>query len=250
TIVLSNSGSQATLHVFQPDGSERAGWPVTVPNNSQYPQTFLAVADMNRDGHEEIVFSHETALYLYKSDGTLFSNAWPLMTGVLGYGSVVIGDIDGDGFPEIVTTRDEVVNGYYDAKLLAIRRDGTIARSWQLTGRNGFDQYAYPLPTIGDFDQDGITDIAVSYEVTGPNAGVPGVVTILSTGAPFDPLGNDWPLLLHDARNTGVRARRFLSSTNVVLNISGGTSPSIYGQSITLQAIVSSQTGNPVGTVD
>jgi subtilisin family serine protease len=251
TILLSNdSASQASLHVFQPDGSERSGWPVRVPNAYQYPQAFLAVADMNRDGHEEIILSHERALYLFKSDGTSFSNAWPLQANALGFGSVVVGDIDGDGFPEIVTVNNNFVPGVdYDAKLVAIRRDGTIAKSWQLTGRNGFDQYAYPMPAIGDFNQDGITDIAVSYEVTGPNAGIPGVVTILSTGASFNPAANDWPYLLHDRRNTGV-LRRGPPPTTASLTLTSGANPSTYGQSLSFQAVVSCACGMPTGMVD
>jgi subtilisin family serine protease len=246
TILLSNdSPTQASLHVFQPDGTERPGWPFTVPNNSQYPQAFLAVADMNRDGQEEIIFSHETALYLFNSDGTLFSNAWPLQTGILGFGSVVIGDIDGDGFPEIVTTRDDFVT-YHDVKVVAIRRDGNIARTWQLTGGDGFLQYAYPMPAIGDFDQDGTTDIAIAYMLAGPTS-LPGEVRILRTGAPFSPSENDWPFLLHDRRNTGV-LRKGTASTTTAVTLTSGASPSTYGQSLTFTAVTGAG-GTPTGVV-
>jgi hypothetical protein len=56
---------------------------------------------------------------------------------------------------------------YYSQNLVAINKGGTILKSWQLTGMNGYDPLYYPLPSIGDFNQDGITDIAVAYEVTG-----------------------------------------------------------------------------------
>jgi len=158
TILVCYSGTQATLHVFQPDGTERTGWPVVLPNPNSSSQSFLAVGDLNQDGHKEIVYSHETYLYLFKDNGSIFSSAWPLQGGPIGYASVAIGDIDGDGFPEIVTTLHTIestsdpffTNGsrYYDEKLLAIRSDGTVARSWQLTGRNGYDLYAYPAPAI------------------------------------------------------------------------------------------------------
>jgi len=255
TILVSYNGNQVTLHVFQPDGSERAGWPVTLLTNDQYAQSFLAVGDMNHDGQEEIVFSHEEAIYLYNSDGTLFSNAWPLLTNTFGpgtgYGAVVIGDVDGDGLPEIVTTHEDSF-GNSDAKLLVIRRDGTVARSWQLTGKNGFAPYSYPLPAVGDFNHDGITDIAVTYQVIAPGQALhAGVVTILSTGAPFNPSRNDWPLLLHDARNTGVLSRPLPSATNTVVALSSGTNPSIYGQPLTFTATVTPQsvTGAPTGKV-
>lgn len=214
TILVCYSGTQATLHVFQPDGTERTGWPVVLPNPNSSSQSFLAVGDLNQDGHKEIVYSHETYLYVFKDNGSIFSSAWPLQGGPIGYASVAIGDIDGDGFPEIVTTLNSVDStsdpffkygsAYYDEKLLAIRADGTVARSWQLTGENGYDLYAYPTPAIGDFNQDGITDIAVAYEVTGVGTSVPGVVTIVSTGAAFNPAINDWPLVHQNPRNTSV----------------------------------------------
>jgi len=215
TILVYYSGAQAIVDVFQPDGTERSGWPISLPNPNQNSESFLAVGDLNRDGRDEIVFSHETYLYVLNDDGTIFSNAWPLQTTEVGYGCVVIGDVDGDGYPEIVTTLNNVAytndpvfsqgaGGYYDQKLLAIRRDGTVSKSWQLTARNGYSLYVYPAPAIGDFNQDGITDIAVAYEVTGPSTGVPGVVTVVSTGAKFNPALNDWPLVHQNARNTNV----------------------------------------------
>ncbi len=218
-ILVNYNGSQALVHVFQPDGSERAGWPATLPNPNANSESFLAVGDLNQDKHYEIVYSHETQLYVFKDDGTLYSSAWPLGTtspDQFGYGAVVIGDVDGDGFPEIVTTLNSVTftndpfftgtsNGaYYDEQLLAIRRDGTISKTWELTAGNGLDMYVYPAPAIGDFNKDGMTKIAVSYEVTGSPTAVPGVVTVLNTGASFSPQLNDWPLVRQNARNSSV----------------------------------------------
>jgi hypothetical protein len=248
TILFNNffniTGAHSEVHVFQPDGSERPGWPVAV-NDSQFAQAYFAVGDFKRDGHEEIVFTHETSLYLFNSDGSLFSNAWPLTTGILGYGAAVIGDIDGDGLPEIVITRNDF-SGFYDAKLLAIRSDGTTARTWQLTGRNGYDQYAYPLPIIGDFDQNGTTDIAVAYEVTGPGNLIPGVVTIVTTGAPFNAANNDWPMSLQNARDTAILVRT--SATTLGLTLSTGANPSVFGVPLTFTGGVTpnAATGNVV----
>ncbi|HXP47214.1 MAG TPA: VCBS repeat-containing protein, partial [Terriglobales bacterium] len=108
TILVYYSGAQAIVDVFQPDGTERSGWPISLPNPNQNSESFLAVGDLNRDGRDEIVFSHETYLYVLNDDGTIFSNAWPLQTTEVGYGCVVIGDVDGDGYPEIVTTLNNV----------------------------------------------------------------------------------------------------------------------------------------------
>jgi subtilisin family serine protease len=214
TILVAYSGSQATLHVFQPNGTERAGWPLVLPNPDPNSQSFLAVGDLNQDGNKEIVYSHETYLYVFQANGTIFPGAWPLQAASPGYASVVIGDVNGDGLPEIVTTLNSLEsttdpffvdgNNYYDEKLLALTKTGTIANSWQLTGGNGFNLYQYPAPAIGDFNQDGITDIAVAYEVTGSPTSVPGIVTLLSTGGKFNPPVNSWPLIHQNPRNTSV----------------------------------------------
>ena len=116
----------------------------------------------------------------------------------------MIGDVDGDGREEIVTVLNDIANGGFDQKLVAIRRDGSIARSWQITGMNGYDLNTWPVPSIGEFNQDGITDIAVSYDGWGKADVAPGIVTILSTGAPYRPSAIDWPLIWHDAQGTAV----------------------------------------------
>jgi hypothetical protein len=213
-VLVYYSGAQAVVDVFEPDGSQRAGWPVSLPNPNQNSESFVAIGDLNRDGRDEIVYSHETYLYVLNDDGTVFAGSWPLQTSEPGYASVAIGDVDGDGYPEIVTTLDTVESSadpifpyggrYYDEKLLALHRDGSISRSWQLTGRNGYSLYVYPAPAIGDFDQDGVADIAVAYEVTGVGSTVPGVVTMINTGETFNPALDDWPLIHQNSRNSNV----------------------------------------------
>ena len=220
TIVAANTNTQTFLHVFQSDGTERSGWPLTLLNSNAASQPHLAVGDLNQDGNKEIVFANEGFLDVLKSDGTPFSSAWPINAGTgssFGYNAVVIGDVDGDGFPEIVTVFNTLQNTpdpffsvptFIDDKLVAIRRDGTISKSWELNASNGCLIQFYPAPSIGDFNQDGITDIAVAQSVSGGSACTTktsaGIVTVLSTGSPFNAALNDWPLVRHDTRNTSV----------------------------------------------
>jgi VCBS repeat protein len=218
TIIAANSDTQTFLHVFQPDGTERPGWPLTLFNSNINSESNLAVGDLNHDGHKEIVYSHESFLYAFNADGTNFSNAWPIQTSAgqsFGYNGVVIGDVDGDGFPEIVTVLNTesfnsdpyfALGEFNNQTLVAIRRDGTISKSWQLNAGSGCWLQFFPTPAIGDFNQDGITDIAVvsSIGAGACSASTPGIVTIISTGAAFNPSLNDWPLVRHDPRNTSV----------------------------------------------
>ena len=203
---------QVTLHVLQPDGSERAGWPVQVPYYGA-TNAALAVGDLNRDGQKEIVCSIEAELNVFTSSGASLSAAWPLTTQFIGvFGPVLIADIDGDGYPEILTSSIALEPNpstfIFDFQLIAIRHDGTIARTWQLNGMNGYDLLGQPTPAIGDFDNSGLTEIAAQYFVVGQVPAVAnqtgGVVTLLQTGAPYNSAVNDWPMAFHDARNSAV----------------------------------------------
>jgi subtilisin family serine protease len=258
TIVIVNTGTQRVLHVLQPDGTERSGWPLTLAVDSF---CYLAVGDLSRSGQDEIVVSDYNYLYVLTAFGTPFSSSWPRIesNGDV-YGPVVLGDIDGDGRPEIITTRDRLfiapsplvtaagagiqsastangpqtsinrtvdangnllvqtstvstdsqstTNYYVAPQILAFHPDNTIVRSWNLMGANGNQPSYYNMLTVGDFNHDGITDIASLYWViTGgtPNGALQqGVATILSTGAPFNSSANDWPMIYQNTRNTAV----------------------------------------------
>ncbi len=231
TLLLNLNGPQATFHVFQPDGTERPGWPVdvSVQGGNQFPSVSIAVGDFNRDGHEEIVLSREAAIYLFNSDGTLFPGAWPLTANIIGYGSVVIGDIDGDGFPEIVTSLVDFSGS--TPQLVALRSNGNVAKSWALIGL-----FAYPAPALGDFNQDGTTDIAVAYQGNSTPTTFPGIVTILDTHAPFDPSKNDWPFIFQNVRNNPVLLRT--SASNLSVGLTTGSNPSIAGDNLVFTVTV------------
>ena len=250
-IILANYNgflpTQATLHVFQPDGSERPGWPVDVSasNGNGSILTSIAVGDFRRDGHEEIVLARDSSIYLLNSDGTLFPGAWPLPTHFPGYGPAVIGDVDGDGFPEIITTLNDLsaTNGF---RLLALHSDGTVAKSWLLPGSNGLGfSSGFPAPVLGDFNQDGTTDIAVAYPLTANSGSNPGLVTILDTHVPFDTARMDWPMNFQNPRNNPVLLRT--STSSVAVALTAGSNPSAPGDALVFTASLIPTAGN--GTV-
>lgn len=237
TILINNNEPQVTMHVFQPDGTERSGWPVDVSTeNQQFTPSFIAVADFNHDGHEEIVLSRDAALYIFNSDGTLFPGAWPIRAGFTGFGAVVVGDIDGDGFPEIVTSRSDSTG----LNLLAVRRDGTIEKTWALNGANGFAPFLYPAPALLDFDQNGTTDIAVAYQLSGTTTS-PGVVTVLDTHSAFVGANNDWPFIFQNVRNNPVLLRQ--SGSTLTVALTSGANPSVIGDNLVFTATVTPNTG-------
>jgi subtilisin family serine protease len=238
TLVFSTDGAQQMLHVFQPDGTERQGWPVDVSSGQQFESAYIAVGDFNRDGHEEIVLAKQSALFLFNSNGTLFPGAWPLLSSsLIGYGPAVIGDVDGDGFPEIVTSSNDLDT----AQIQAIRKDGTLSKSWRLGGANGGVPFIGITPSLGDFDQNGTTDIAVAYQLSGGTT-IPGMVTVLDTHVPYNPANNDWPLIFQNERNSAILVRTATSTLAVALTT--GANPSAPGATVTFTAALTPGTGS------
>ena len=89
-----------------------------------------ALADMNNDGDIEIIITGNNKLWAFNGNLTLVEN-FPITIGVqksIGgiLSSPVIGDIDGDGTPEIIFgAPDGMIYGYYS--------DGTIAKGFPLS---------------------------------------------------------------------------------------------------------------------
>jgi subtilisin family serine protease len=245
TILINHSdslGTQAAIHVFQPDGSERPGWPVDISasHSSFFSYSGVAVGDLRRDGHEEIVVSNGSGLYIFNPDGTLFSSAWPLpMANSLTYLRPLIADIDGDGLPEIVIPLNDFNSG--GLQLRAFHSDGSVLKTWALTGVNNFEPNFDAAATIGDFNQDGATDIAVAYGLSAPTV-FPGVVTMLETHSPFAATNNDWPMVLQNPRNNPVLLRT--SASSLAVTLSTGFNPSTLGDNLAFTATLTPATGN------
>jgi hypothetical protein len=114
-----------------------------------------------------------------------------------------------------------------------------VAKFWELTGSHGFVPFAYPAPALGDFNQDGTTDIAVAYELSGGST-IPGVVTLLDTHAPYDASKNDWPLMLQNSRNSAVLLRT--STSSVAVTLTNGSNPAVAGDNLVFTATVAPNT--------
>ena len=229
------------LHVLEPDGTERSGWPLDIGQG----YIFLAAGDLARTGYDQIVAATHNNLFVLNSDGTPFSGAWPLPTSSFNpFGPVVLADIDGDGYPEILTATadysladdshsgatavnssspdpsdlrtsvrvqtttpdDNSASSYFAPTLHAFRRDGTVSRSWKILGMHGEQPFYLPRLAVGDFNHNGTTDIAIVNGLIsggGIDGGVDeGTLEVLTTGAPYNPAASDWPMISHDTHNS------------------------------------------------
>jgi hypothetical protein len=197
------------LAAYSTQGTLLPGWPLQVGSGT--PMHAL-LADLNRDGTNEIIATAFAGLFVFKADGTKFSGSWPVQgNGFQPFSMPSVADIDGDGIAEILVVRNDTVFSspfYTDLNLIAYRTNASIARSWRLFGANGNQPTWGGPPLVGDFDGDGQVDLALNYQLVtggGTSGGLQqGVVTVLRLKAPYRPNRRDWPMYYHDPRNSSI----------------------------------------------
>jgi subtilisin family serine protease len=203
------------VEVLSANGVVRAGWPQMLRRGGRHG--FLCATDLDRDGQSEILVTDGSNLHVFRKDGTPFPGLWPLLGGDFDdFGAPVVTDIDSDGFPEIIVTRaalpswrppGETQSKFYHTLALHVyRRDGTLARRWTLLGFKGDQPNYLGWPIVGDFDNDGQTDVAVKYSIIA-GGGLSGwldqaMAKVIALKTPWRPSVHDWLTPAHDAQQT------------------------------------------------
>ena len=125
------------------------------------------VGDVNRDGMPDIVinllanfFNPPGALVVLNGDGS--GVLWQDTSARIAYGSPpALGDIDGDGFTEIVFVREyaSALFAVGDYTVVAYDHDGR--RKWESAHFVGLDFESASAPNIRDMDHDGNVEVVV-----------------------------------------------------------------------------------------
>jgi uncharacterized protein (TIGR03437 family) len=246
---------------FEPSG-------FLVDNSSSF-----AVADFNADGIPDFVTDGTKGLTIFLSHGDGSFTAMPSFDapfqewsdfgiGKGGVAGFAVGDFNGDGIPDLAI-EISYPQGYDSSSsnqlgVLFSRGDGTFS-SGVAVATTG----SYPLPccagsigfSVGDYNGDGITDIAVNANNTltvylGSTSGK------LSTG--FIPTNFSFGSIVGEFNGDGIPDLAYLNGTNVVVTLgtvlqpstvtlTSSPNPSSYGQNVTFTATVSPSTAS--GTV-
>jgi hypothetical protein len=144
------------LYVFRTDGTDETGWPRSLPNTWNALTPSVALHDFDGDGKLELVAGStggstgEGKLYVFDWQGNTRSG-WPVDVHSASEASPIIGDLNGDGAPEIIYGGEAgVLHGF--------RADGAVFPGFPI--KVGAEIRA--TPTLTDADGDGRTDLLLS----------------------------------------------------------------------------------------
>ncbi len=222
--VLQREGSQSqstlmgTLLDYR--GQIMPGWPVTIDHQDTYYNP--VIADINGDKSPEIIFVSSQFngvfhkyIYVLELDGTPL-RGWPINLDFLfpdGYGDLTnptIGDIDGDGLPELVTSAQ--FSSGSDGKIAVFDYNGNLLPGWPVYLPIGWMN----TPVIVDINNDSIPELI---------GGGLGSIFALDTH------GNmlaGWPVAIGGYSNYSNTIDNFDNDGEMELLVGGGVNNSIY----------------------
>ena len=161
-LATGNRGANGSIAIYlgNGDGTFQAGAVYPAAPNANYQ--IVVSGDFNRDGIADLVVSDhdhdQVAVLLGKGDGT-FQSANLFAAGPQPW-NLAVGDIDGDGNPDLVVAND--INGDQGKNIAVLlgNGDGTFKQGRYLVG----GVTSSGSVALADFNGDGILDIAATEE--------------------------------------------------------------------------------------
>jgi hypothetical protein len=127
-VIVAFAGYPPSVFVFDQNGNTKPGWPVHLSYQAIGGVTAPVVVDLDLDGTFEIGVAGEVGVFFFRADGSTVPG-WPYLWSVYinnpQYGAPAVGDLDGDGFPEVVVGTLASPSG--GVKVHVIRHDAGLA---------------------------------------------------------------------------------------------------------------------------
>ncbi|MBW2966490.1 S8 family serine peptidase [Candidatus Woesearchaeota archaeon] len=163
--------------------------------NNIYTKTHPAIGDLNKDGQLEIVYGgFGGKIVAVNYDGS-FLEGWPVKIEVENnlniIGDPIIGDINGDNFPDVIISDDR-------NKIYAFNYDGTII--------DGFPRITDLTEerlrlNLGDLDNDEDIELIASSLW---NTNKVTTIYVWDLDSPYNPETIEWPMFQHNPQHTGL----------------------------------------------
>jgi subtilisin family serine protease len=153
----------------------QSGFPA--PLNYPYRNGGATACDLTGDGKLELIVTHQAAVIAYRADGTIIEGFPAWIGGHLIASSPAVGDITGDGVPEIVVRATERITK--QDSLWVISNEGRLVTPWPLSAGTSYPEHidtptTDQAPVLADLDGDGDLEILLSGNPadSGTDAGV------------------------------------------------------------------------------
>ncbi len=143
---LSAAGNRQTITVFP-------GWPLSATGSNERGGVH---ANLDDDPELEVIYPIGPALYAYNIDGSNVAG-WPQALDYPTDGAASFGDIDGDGFGEIVVTTHQIAT-FAVGSVYAFERDGTNVTGFPVATEGG----GVRTPVLGRLTGDDALEIIVA----------------------------------------------------------------------------------------
>ena len=178
-----NGTEEAHVHLLYFDSRLKAGWPVRLPalkNGGGAGWQDLALADLDGDGHKEIIISDNQGrwnephkLSVFRDNGALWWQADAGPGRFSNHDVIAVGDVNGDSRPDIVFV-SELQDG--TSRVDVYNYDGGNAAWWTPYVLHS----SVAAPVIADLDRDGKGEVIVRTNYHG--AGKPELVVLNAKG--------------------------------------------------------------------
>jgi hypothetical protein len=177
-----------SIRVYDHTGAPHAGWPRSLDGDLY---SSPALTELDHDGKLDIVAAgyrgsqdESTSVYVFSDQGVLRSG-WPITLAEDFLGSPIVGDVSGDGEPDIIIAGNA-------GDIHAWNADGTPVLGWPRHVRYEVDT----TPALADLDGDNDVELVVPcYDAE---------VHTFDLGVPYNSESMHWPKLNHDTFNSGL----------------------------------------------
>ena len=249
-----NANGILTILLGKGDGSFTAGWSTTT---GVYPSC-ITVGDFNGDGNLDLAIGNgngtvagTVTIVLGNGDGTFSQTAESPITTTTSPGTSVraisVGDFNGDGKLDLLLDDLSVLIGNGDGTF-AVVTPSVVAPSGTLMTIDGIPFFL----TVGDFNGDGVTDLAGTDAVLltaaqTSTATVNGVAVAPGTGSQLIAASYTGDSN-YKASVSGAISQASAQGTTTV-SVAASANPALFGTSLTLKATVAGSGLQPTGTV-